>query len=499
MDLIMQLKGIDKRFGAVHALRDIDLDIYQGETLALVGENGAGKSTLVKALTGAHGCDSGEIVFCGKPVKINGPSHAKTLGISQAYQRAEYIPELTVGENILLGEEGYTRRGFVRWNEIYRVTQQLLDQYGITIDAHMKMRDLSVAECQLVTIAKMLRRKPKLIIFDEPTAVLSDNEVNILFRIIHQLQEDQVTMIYISHRLDEVFRLAHRIAVMRDGAMVTVLKNENVTQEMLVEHMLGRRLETMFPEKLESASDEEVLRVEGLTNENIRNVSFSLRRGEVLAIIGLVGSKRTELVRAIYGVDRLQKGKVWIEGKEEAIHSPLEAVNKGLFLAPEDRKGAGVVAERSVKENITYSNLAQFFRHGFVKVKEENRYAENMKRQMSIRAPSPQTLCCELSGGNQQKVVVAKALTAKPKILIIDEPTQGIDVGAKAEIYALVNVLIQRGVSVLMITSETDEALGLANRVLVMREGAIAGELSGDEMNAKNIMSLMYRSVERGK
>ena len=494
MDTIMQLKGINKSFQAVHALVNIDLDIYTGETLGLVGENGAGKSTLVKILTGAHEFDSGEVIFEGKPVQIRGPLHAKNMGISQAYQRAEYVPALTVAENIFLGEEDYAKHGFVSIQAMIVESQKVLEQYGIAIDARTRMNRLSVAECQLVTIVKMLRRKPKLIIFDEPTAVLSDNEVGTLFQIIRQLQREHVTIIYISHRLDEVFKIANRIAVMRDGYMITVLENKNITHENLIEHMLGRKLGMMFPQKNVCGTNQEILRVEKLNNKNIKDISFSMRKGEILCIIGLVGSKRTELVRAIYGVDRLDSGSICVDGKPVVIHSPRAAIGKGIFLAPEDRKGMGIVPERPISENITYSNLKQFFHLGYVRQKNETKYAEDLKAQIKIKAPTIRTLCSELSGGNQQKVIVAKALTSDPKVLIVDEPTQGIDVGAKAEIYQLIHEMVDRGVSILMITSETEEALGLANRILVMREGRIAGELMEATMNTKTIISLMYGS-----
>lgn len=495
MDIILSLKGIDKRFQAVHALKNICLDVYSGDTLGLVGENGAGKSTLVKILTGAHKKDSGEIIFNGHKVEISGPPHAKSLGISQAYQRAEYIPELTVAENIFLGETDFTKKGLVSWKKMFDISQDLLDAYGLNINAHVAMIDLSVAECQLVTIIKMLRRKPKLIIFDEPTAVLADREVEILFKMIRKLQEEKVSIIYISHRLEEVFQLSNRIAVMRDGNLVTVLENKGITNDRLVEYMLGRKLDTMFPPKIESVSSTEVFRVEDLTNENIHNISFALYKGEILGIIGLVGSQRTELLKAIYGVDKLHYGKIYIDGNQVYINSPRAAISNGIFLAPEDRKGEGIVPERSIRENVTYSNLNGFYKNGCLEKKKEIEYVNKINKQIDIKAPTIETLCSELSGGNQQKVVVAKSLTANPKILMIDEPTQGIDVGAKAEIYSLINDLAQKGMSVIIVSSEMEEAIGLTNRIIVMNEGRIVGESIKEEMNSKTLISMMYRSV----
>ncbi len=495
MNRILSLKGIEKYFQAVHALKKIDLDIYEGETLALVGENGAGKSTLMKILTGAHKKDAGTILLNGKETEIGSPLQAKRLGIYQAYQRAEYVPELTVAENIFLGEKGYTKGGFVPWKAVYAKAQQSLDEYGLPIRAKTKMKDLSVAQCQLVTIVKMLRQNPRIVIFDEPTAVLSDNEVDILFRMIEQIQAAGTTIIYISHRLEEIFKISHRVAVMRDGAMVTVLENKNLTNDMLVNHMLGRKLTTMFPQKRKGPFPEEAIRIEGFTNENIHDISFRVGKGEILGIVGLVGSKRTELARAIYGIDRLESGSVYMEGTPVKIRSPYEAIKNGIFLAPEDRKGEGVVAERSVKENVTYGDINRFFSFGMVKRRQETEYVSEIKEQIHIKAPSIETLCRQLSGGNQQKVVVAKALTAKPKVLIFDEPTQGIDVGAKAEIYTLIHQLAGQGTAVIVISSETEEAIGIADRLLVMREGRISGMLTEEQdMTSENIIAFMYRS-----
>lgn len=493
---ILSLNGIEKNFGGVHALKGIDLDIREGETMALIGENGAGKSTLMKIVTGAYVKDAGTIMFDEKEVVIDSPIKAKQLGIYQAYQRAEYIQELTIAENIFLGEEDYTQKGFVSWKRMYEKAQQALDEYEVSLDAHTPMKDLSVAECQLVTIVKMLYRNPRLVILDEPTAVLSDNEVEILFRMIKKIQDKKISIIYISHRLDEIFRVSDRIAVMRDGMLITVLENRDLTQEELVHYMLGRKLEAMFPEKLEGPFKEEILRVEGLNNENLHDISFSVSKGEILGIVGLVGSKRTELAKAIYGVDRLETGTIYIKGKAVKIQAPYDAIKNGIFLAPEDRKGEGIVPERPIRENITYSDTKRFFHFGFVRKKEEINHANALKDKIKIKAPTTETAVEDLSGGNQQKVVVAKALTAKPQILIFDEPTQGIDVGAKAEIYELIHEMAKEGAAVIVISSEMEEAIGMANRMIVMREGHITGELLGEEMTSGNTLNLMYRSVK---
>lgn len=491
---MISLKNIDKCFGAVHALNQISFDINEGETLALVGENGAGKSTLTKILTGAHQRDSGEIYFEGKQVELKSPLEAKNRGISQLYQHAEIVEELSVAENIFLGEIGYSQKGSVSLKQLYEKAEKALQKYEIKINPRIPMKYLSVAEQQLIALVKVLNRKPKLIILDEPTAVLSDKEVEILFRIIKKLQEEKTTIIYISHRLDEIFKVSHRIAIMRDGRLITILENQNVTHEDLVTHMLGRKLSSMFPRKKEIISEVEIFSVEGLCNDRVKDISFCLKKGEILGIVGLVGSGRTELARAIMGLDRIQKGSIFIEGKKVVIKSPKAAVGQGLFLAPEDRKGEGVVLGRSIKENITYPLLKRFFPFALNKQKKEESYTNELKAKIRIKAPSVDTLCNELSGGNQQKVVVARVLAVQPKILIIDEPTQGIDVGAKAEIYNLIRELADQGMGVIVISSEMEEAIGLSNRLLVMREGKICGELQEGFMEPKQILDCMYQS-----
>lgn len=491
---ILELKQIDKRFQSVHALKQVTLDIYQGETLALVGENGAGKTTLMKVLTGAYSKDSGSICLEGKEVEITNPQAAKNLGISQIYQRVEIIPELSVAENIFMGEKGFGKKGLVSLKHFYEEAWLLLNQYGIEISVKTPMKNLSVAECQLVSIVKVLQRKPKIVIFDEPTAVLSDKEVEILFQIIRKLQKEKTTIIYISHRLEEIFMISNRIAVMRDGSLVKVLKNENITNDDLIVHMLGRKLETMFPEKRHLNSKQEVLRVENLTTDKVKDISFVLYKGEILGMVGLVGSGRTELVKALYGMEKIHSGKIFINGKEVSIKSPRDSIRHGMFMAPEDRKGEGIVPERSVKENITYSKLFHFTKFGIIRKKKEKAHAEKMKQDIHIKAPDIEALSGNLSGGNQQKVVVAKALTANPEILLFDEPTQGIDVGAKAEIYELIHQMAEEGVAILVISSEMEEAIGISKRLLIMREGKLTGEIAEEIQDRKKILDFMYRS-----
>lgn len=499
MTPIIELRDIDKRFGAVHALKKVSLAVNGGETIALVGENGAGKSTLVKVLTGAYTKDSGEIWIEGKEALISDTISAKKFGIAQVYQQAELWPELLVAENIYLGDRSMSQNGLVNWKNIHRNAAKLLEKYGIPIKDTTRVKDLSVASRQLVAIAKALSRNPKVVIFDEPTAVLSDKEVNILFNIIWMLKKEKTTIIYISHRLEEVFELSDRIAVMRDGSMVTVLENHNVTKNDLIAHMLGRHINAMYPEKNVIESDEVVLELRNVSTDKVRNISFTLRKGEILGIVGLVNSGRTETARAIYGIDRIKQGEMLVFGKPVNFKSPTDAVRHGLFLAPEDRKEEALVQIRKIRENITLSNLKSISRFGFCNRQKENSLVSSIMRDLRIKAGSMESEINTLSGGNQQKVVIAKAFVAKPKILIFDEPTQGIDVGAKSEVNALLQQLGEEGMSIILISSEIEEVQGMCNRIVVMRNGTVAGEVEDNLDDGKHILDLMYRSENDAK
>ena len=492
MKPILELKNIDKRFGAVHALKEVSLSIREGEMIALAGENGAGKSTLMKILTGAYAKDSGEVWFEGRKEDYRDTITAKRLGIAQVYQQAELVPDLTVAENIYLGEK--LMNGVVKWRQLFARTEALLAEYGIPIDARAKVGTLNVANRQLVAVAKVLQREPKLLILDEPTAVLSDQEVTILFHLIEVLKKKGTTMIYISHRLEELFRLCDRIAVMRDGAMITVLDNVHLTKADLIVHMLGRRVDAMFPEKTLERSDEVVLEAKGVTTDKVSDISFQLHKGEILGVAGLVGSGRTEMVRALYGLDKLKSGVIEVGGKPVKMRSPVDAVRHGMFLAPEDRKGEALVLIRSIRENVTLSNFGRMARGGIIRGQQERDYIETLREELRIKSDTIESPVNTLSGGNQQKVVVAKAIAAPPEILIFDEPTLGLDVGAKSEIYALLENLRKAGMSILVISSEIEEVQGICSRLLVMRGGRIVGEVKDHLEDSEHILSLMYRS-----
>ena len=495
MQPILQLKKIDKRFTMVHALKEVTLDVYPGETLALVGENGAGKSTLMKILTGAYIRDSGEIWISGKKTDYRSPLEAKKYGVAQVYQQAELIPELTVAENLFLGEQGFSEKGLVHWPAIFRKAGELLRSCGVDIDPYEKVKDLNVAYRQLIAIIKVVYRDHAILIFDEPTAVLSDKEVGVLFSLLDKLKARGKTVLYISHRLEEIFQVSDRIAIMRDGELVTVLQNKNVSKADLISHMLGRQMGAMFPKQGNiDASNETVLELQNVCTTKVRGISFRLRRGEILGVTGLVGSGRTEMARAIYGLDPLLNGQVLVNGQQKKIRSPRDAMKNGIFLAPEDRKGEALVLVRPIRENITLSNLKRVSKYGWCQNTGECTLVEQLREQMRIKAQSIETLVRNLSGGNQQKVVIAKAIAAQPHILIVDEPTQGIDVGAKSEIYALLERMRQMGMSILMISSEIEEVQGMCSRIIVMRGGTIVGEVTQNLDDSEHILSLMYRS-----
>lgn len=493
---MLQLINISKSFGVVKALRNISLDIPQGETIALVGQNGAGKSTLVKILTGAYQMDSGEIRLDGKTVKISNTASAKEIGIAQVYQRAELIPEFTVAENIAIGEKSFSSRGLVKDRVFEKSVQQLLDRFSIPLNAKTKVNKLSGAMQQMVAIAKVLYQQPKYIIWDEPTAVLSDKEVNILFNIINESKRMGITMIYISHRLDEIFQICENVAVMRDGELVSVMRNKGLTKDMLIEKMLGRSLNTMYAEKKHPHENEVVLEVDHLTTNKVKDISFKLFKGEILGIAGLVNSGRTETVEAIFGLDKVLGGSITINGKKVHIRNSKEAVKNGMFLAPEDRKGKALALCRPIRENVSLSNMSSISRFGIIKKKEEKTKVNDICRKLAVKAESIESSVDKLSGGNQQKVVVAKAILAQPEILVFDEPTQGIDVGAKAEIFSILENFRTEGRSILVISSEIEEIQKLCDRAIVLHEGRLTGEVEAESLqDTEQILQLMYRRV----
>jgi len=480
---LLRMRGIDKSFPGVHALANVSLDLHAGEVLALVGENGAGKSTLIKILGGAYRPDRGEILLDGVARQMTSPTVAQAAGVSIIYQEFNLVPDLTVRENIFLGRER-VRWGFVRAPRERRQAERLFRKIGMTLDPAARCRDLTVAQQQTVEIAKALSVRARIIVMDEPTAALTSQEVENLFAIIRDLKSQGIGVIYISHRLDEVFEVADRVMVLRDGAHVGTHALGEITREALIEWMVGRPLEAEFPKRAAEVGQER-LRVEGLCRgQAVRNVSFGVRAGEVLGFAGLVGAGRTETMRIVFGADRPDAGRIFVNGTEVRIRSPRDAMRRGICLLSEDRKAEGLVLRHSVRENFGLPNLERFLRGPFLSRRREGRELASYVARLKIKLADPEQPAEALSGGNQQKVVLAKWLARQADIVLIDEPTRGIDVGAKYEIYQLMNELAAEGKAILMVSSELPEVLGMSDRVIVMHEGRIKGEIR-DVTNAR--------------
>ena len=486
---VLALRGIRKTFPGVVALDGVDLDLLPGEVHVLLGENGAGKSTLMKIISGAVARDAGEIEISGERVDISGPRHAQRLGIGIIYQEFNLIPHLTAGENIFLGREPSLAPGVIDQRKLIREAQRQLDDLGVAIDARSTISRLSVAEQQMVEVAKALSLEARVLIMDEPTSALTAQEINELFAAIRRLKARGVAVVYISHRMEELFAIGDRVTVLRDGRHVGMRRIGETTMAELVQMMVGRELKDHFPKQRAKIGDE-VLRIERLWRRGVlHDISFSLRRGEVVGLAGLMGSGRTELARALFGADAIDGGRVWVRGKEEQIASPRAAIDLGLGLLTEDRKQQGLVLVLSVRENVCLPCVGRWSRAGVVQSSREVAAAEQRIRELRIKTPSASQRVVNLSGGNQQKVVLAKWLCTDADILIFDEPTRGIDVGSKVEIYQLMNQLAARGAAILMISSELPEILGMSDRILVMHAGRISGEFAAAEATQEKLLA----------
>ena len=486
----LEMKNITKRFGGVKALTDVSLKVEPGEIHALIGENGAGKSTLMKILSGAYQRDSGQIFIDGREVKITNPKESKDLGVAIIYQEFMLAPDLTVAENIWLGREPM-KYGFVDHGQLTRQTQALLDKLNIRLTADRLVGDLSIAAQQMVEIAKAVSWNADIVIMDEPTSALTEGEVAHLFTIIRDLRAQGKAIIYISHKMDEIFAITDEISVFRDGTWVGSKNTTEFTRQSLITQMVGRELTQLFP-KFNNTIGEEVLTVRNLTRQGVfHDVSFSVRRGEILGVAGLVGAGRSEVMESLFGMERFDSGEVLIDGAPVTIDSPSVAIEKGMALLTEDRKKSGLFLVLSVLENMSIVKMPEYIgKSGFVQhVKMAEDCMEQIRR-LNIKTPTMDQIINNLSGGNQQKVLIARWLLAQPKILILDEPTRGIDVGAKAEIYHLISELANRGVAVIMVSSELPEILGMSDRVMVMHEGRITGILEKDEADQETILSL---------
>jgi len=500
-DVILDIRSVTKRFPGVTALDHVSFQVRKGEVHGLCGENGAGKSTLMKILSGVypHGSYEGTIIYDGSELKlVDRPiQRARELGIAIVYQELMLVPNLTVGENIFLGKEP-VGRGAIEWDRLYAEVGQLLSKYGLGVSPRALIKTLGVGKMQMVEIAKALSENAKVLILDEPTSALTEAEVDRLMEIIANLKQHNVTCIYITHKLEEFFRIADTITVLRDGKVVASQPTSHYTLERLVSYMVGREMKERFPKRHRCIGDR-VLEVKDLeatdpNNPNrqvLRGVSFDLRRGEILGIAGLMGSGRSELVNTLFGeFGHITRGTICIEGQKVRIRSARDAMRHGLSLVPEDRKSQGLVLLQSILKNISLPNLDRFA--GFMRIDEdaETLAATQQAKSLAIKAPSLQTKASTLSGGNQQKVVIAKWLLSNPKVLIMDDPTRGIDVGAKYEIYKLMDELTQHGVAIILISSELEEVLGMSDRIMVMHQGRSMGVLDISEATQERIMTM---------
>jgi ribose transport system ATP-binding protein len=490
MGNLLRMTGITKTFPGVLALNKINFEIKSGEVLGLLGENGAGKSTLVKIIGGILKPEAGSISFKGDQVEIQNPNDAKKLGVSIVHQEHNLIPNLTIADNLFLGREK-TRLPFViDAHQSNRSARTLLERVGLNLSPDTVVADLSVSQRQMVEVAKALSTQTQLLIMDEPTSSLMTNEAEILFSIIQELARSGVAILYISHKMEEIYRLCNRVHILRDGQDIGVFALHEVSEKTIINMMVGRELESLFV-KTQNVIGEEVLRVENVsTKTGVKQVSFNLRCGEVLGFAGLVGAGRSEIMRAIFGIDELTGGEVFLEGKKVHIRSPEDAVRLGFGFVPEDRKEQGLILGMSINENISLANLDHLNRFGIINRKKEKETTISYMRSLRIKAVNENQRTNSLSGGNQQKVVLSKWLSTNPKVLILDEPTRGIDVGAKQEIYELINDLSKKGVAIILISSELVEIISMSDRIFVMHNGASKGELGTNDVTQEKIMSL---------
>jgi ribose transport system ATP-binding protein len=475
------MRGINKRYGVTMALRGVDLTGVAGEVHALVGENGAGKSTLMKVLSGAVQADEGEVRLDGNPVRIGGPAEARQLGVHAVYQDFSLVPNLSVAENIWLNRSGHRgRRWWVDRPGVNRSAERLLDEIGFTgVDVRQPVSRLRVSVQQLVEIAKAVVERPRVLILDEPSAVLSREELRRLFGLVRRLTTEGTLVFYVSHRLEEVFEIADRITVLKDGEVVATVRPQEADEQELIRMMVGRRLEEIYPGR-GGAGGEEVLGVEGLGRHGaFADVSFSLARGEIVGVFGLVGSGRTEMARCIFGAEPATSGTMRLEGRPFRPRSPVEAVARGVAYLTEDRSRDGLVLTDTIRDNISLASLRRLGRWGLLDRKAQEELVKAQVREVDVRPPQPSRVVNRLSGGNQQKVMLAKWLLTEAKVLVLDEPTRGVDVATKVDIYRRTAALAERGVGILLISSELPEILGMSGRVLVMRQGRVVGEFDG--------------------
>ncbi|MDO5541221.1 MAG: sugar ABC transporter ATP-binding protein [Eubacteriales bacterium] len=484
---ILEFKNINKSFSGVQALKDVSFSVNKGEVHALLGENGAGKSTLMKILSGAYTKDSGEVIFGGEVCNFKETNDSEEKGISIIYQELNLIPEMSIAENIYLHRQPMKGR-FIDWNKMYQDAVKVLEKVGLNCDPRQSIKRLSVAQQQMVEIAKSLTKDLRLLIMDEPTSSLTDGETRKLFEVIADLKKQGITIIYISHRMEEIFEICDSYTIMRDGTFIISGATKDTDMDTMIRHMVGREMSQVFP-KHEFCVGDVILKGEHISNgKEVKDVSFELRKGEILGFSGLVGAGRTETFKALFGYDKDKKGSVYVNGKEVTIRSPKDAIKYGIGYVPEDRRNEGLVTELPVVDNTIMAKMEKAMTHGLYNAKKAGEICKYYIDSLYIKTPSQKKKARLLSGGNQQKVVLSKWLNCDSDILILDEPTRGIDVNAKREIYQMIVDLVEAGKSVVLISSELPEIIGLCNRVYVMYEGEITGMLQQDELTQEKIM-----------
>jgi rhamnose transport system ATP-binding protein len=497
-EYILELKDITKRFSGVEVLHKVSFSLKAGEVHALLGENGAGKSTLVKVVTGVHQPDSGQISVEGKQVHFSDALDARNAGIAAIYQELSLFPDLDVAENIFIGRQPTANGGRIDWRKLYREAEELLTSLGVHLNLKNKARNLSIAQQQMVEIARAFSINARILIMDEPTSSLTLNEVADLFRLVRRLREGGTAVIFISHRIEELFELADRVTVLRDGSYIDTKSLSEVNRDDLIRMMVGRTISNLFP-KQAGKPGETVLKVEGLSSPGaFENISFELHKGEILGMAGLIGAGRTEVARAIFGVEPAAGGTIEIRGQKETISSPEKAIRLGIAYVPEDRQIHGIIPPMNLVANISLPLINEYAVAGWLNGKVERSTTLRAAQQMEVRANNILQKARELSGGNQQKVLLAKWLATKPSILILDEPTRGIDVGTKAAVHSLMNKLALEGMAILMISSELPEILGMSDRILVMREGHMMALLSREEATQEKILHFATQSIKTG-
>lgn len=495
MEAVLKMQNISKSFPGVKALDDVHLNVYAGEVMALLGENGAGKSTLMKILSGVYKKDAGSIIYKGQEIEVSSPAESTRMGIAIIHQELNLIDHMKVYENVYLGREITNSLGILNKSEMIKNTKRVLDKLNIDIDPNDKVGSLSIAQQQMVEIAKALLVDANIIILDEPTDTLTDKEADILFSIVNELKEQKIGIVFISHKLDEIFKICDRVTVLRDGKFIDERLVSEIDEDLIIKMMVGRDLEEQYPHV--DVEGKEMLRLENLKNKYIDDVSFTINSGEIVGISGLVGAGRTELAKTIYGAYKLDSGSIYLDGQALNIKSPKDALNKGIVYVSEDRKGESLIISMGVTENITLSALNKFIKRLAISNSKEKKAAEDYVERIRIKTPNLKQKVKNLSGGNQQKVAIAKSLLTEPKLLILDEPTRGIDVGARREIYEILNDIKKENKAIMIISSDMQEVLGVCDRIIVMNDGRKKAELTREEASQEKIMSYIMKEEDR--